>query len=132
MALTQEQQARFNELVAAGAPQDIARQAVSLIPTSENITGESLTPVPNIIPNVPEPTPVPEVPKFEATAEEKKQQSLIEQRSELETQLAEEPTFRAEKEKEFGLTELERTRADLTARAKALEAEITAIPLRIQ
>src|SRR3990167_8016636 len=130
MALTQEQQARFNELVAAGAPQDIARQAVSLIPTGV-ITGEDLTPQPDITHVTPEPTPIPEVPKFEFTAEEKRQQSLIEQKGELETSLVEEPTFRAQKEREFGLIELERTRTDLTLRARALEAEIAAIPLRI-
>lgn len=99
------------------------------------ITGEALapaTPISYVSPNQIPVYPVSSIPQLELTQPEKESSDLIKQLQTLTSQTVGESAFRAEKEKEAGISELTKTQTDLAGQLKVLQAEAQTIPLQIQ
>lgn len=137
MALTTEQQTRFDQLVAAGAPQELAMHSVSLIPAptsapiSSSITGEMLQSAPTLNFQTPQPkSPFPvadiPIPELTATQPEKEATDLSKRIQEMNERLLGQSEFRTEQEQVVGVEGLRKTTLDLTNQLKALQAEAAA------
>jgi len=104
------------------------------------ITASDLTPTAPFTPVQPEPTTIfpvdtleiPEVSPLQPTAPETEATGLSKRIQALNERLIGESSFRAEKETEAGIPEIQKTQADLAGQLKRIQAEAKAIPLQLQ
>lgn len=103
------------------------------------ITSSTLTPIPSLNYQTPQPSPIYPVggldsttPPLQATEPEKQADDFITKIQGLQDRLVGQSTYRAEQEQSQGIPELQKTQTDLSARLKAIQNEAAAIPLQLQ